>query len=145
VIGQQDNRCDAVAAKTVRILIVDDNETVKRSLRALLAMCEDCEICGDAATAGEAIEKARQLQPDVILLDISLPDFTGLEAAPLIHKDVPDCKIIIVSQHSAAQVLAKAFESGASGYVVKDNLGHDLIPAIRSILAGPDFAHQTKT
>jgi two-component system, NarL family, response regulator NreC len=125
----------------IRVLIVDDHETLRRALRVLLARCNDCEICGEAETGREAIEKARQLRPDVILLDISLPDLTGLEAAPVIRKDVPDAKILIVSQHHPDQMMAKALESGASGYVTKTYLWRDLCPAIIS-LGGPDCVHE---
>jgi DNA-binding NarL/FixJ family response regulator len=125
---------NAIKQTQPRILIVDDNEAVRKALSKLLLRSVGWEPCGEAATGAEAIEKARELRPDVILLDITLPDFSGIEAARLICKEFPDSKILIVSQHDPAQMLSIAVAAGALGYVTKTNLARDLIPAIRALL-----------
>ncbi len=125
---------DAKAGKAATILIVDDHEVVRRALSLLLAKDNAWTVCGEAINARDAIEKASELQPDVILLDISLPDRTGLEAAPEIRKAAPRSKLVIVSQYEPRQMLALALASGAHAYVTKSNLSRDLFAAIRSVL-----------
>jgi DNA-binding NarL/FixJ family response regulator len=120
--------------KKIRVLIVEDHEAVRRAISTLLARSGEIELCGEAASAREGIDMSSQLRPDVILLDISLPDFSGLEAAPMIQKAVPEGKILVVSQHDPVHMLSQAREAGARGYVTKSKLARDLLPAIRSIL-----------
>jgi CheY-like chemotaxis protein len=126
-----------IQGKQPKILVVDDHEAVRRALSKLLIRGGGWEPCGEAATAAEAIEKARHLRPDIVLLDITLPDFSGFEVAAVIQKELPDCKILIVSQHEPAQMLSKAQELGARGYVTKAKLSTDLLPAIRALLGKP--------
>jgi CheY-like chemotaxis protein len=128
---------DVVKHDKPRILIVDDNAAVRKAIAKLLLRSEGWEACGEAATGAEAIEKTRQLQPDLVLLDITLPDLSGFEVATALEKDLPNSKILIVSQHEPAQMLAKAVAAGAKGYVTKTNLSRDLIPAIKSLLPKP--------
>jgi DNA-binding NarL/FixJ family response regulator len=122
--------------KPATILIVDDHEAVRRSLSFLLAKSTAWRVCGEAINARDAIEKAGQLRPDVILLDISLPDRTGLDALPDIQLRAPQARVIIVSQHEPKQMLDRALASGAQAYVTKSDLVRDLLPAIRAVL-GP--------
>jgi DNA-binding NarL/FixJ family response regulator len=127
-------KLEAIAGSQPRILIVDDNAAVRKAVSNLLFRAAGWQPCGEAATGAEAIDRARQLRPDVILLDITLPDLSGIEAARVISKLVPDSKILIVSQHDPSQMLSKAVAAGALGYVTKTNLSRDLVPAIRSLL-----------
>jgi DNA-binding NarL/FixJ family response regulator len=120
--------------KPVRILIVDEHKIIRRGLRSLLATRSDGEVCGEAADGIEAIEKARQLRPDVILLDITLPQLSGLEAASQIRREVPRARLVIVSQHDPLQMKSKAVAVGAHAYVTKIELAQDLLPAIDSVL-----------
>jgi len=122
----------------VRILIVDDHAILRRGLRTLLAQRADWEVCGEAIDGRDAIQQARQLLPDVILLDISLPQMTGLEAAKQILKDVPKARIVIVSQHEPVQMESRALEIGAHAYVAKLYLSRDLLPAIDAVLRQRD-------
>jgi CheY-like chemotaxis protein len=123
-----------IQGKQPKILVVDDHEAVRRALSKLLTRGGGWEPCGEAATAAEAIQKARHLRPDIVLLDITLPDFSGFEVAAVIKKELPNCKILVVSQHEPAQMLSKALEFGACGYITKDKLSTDLLPAIRALL-----------
>ena len=118
----------------VRILIADDHELVRQGLRALLASRPTWEVCGEATDGVEAIEKAAELQPDVVLLDISMPRLSGLQAAALIRRESPASEIVIVSQHDPAEMLPSALEAGARGYVSKSEVGSNLLSLIESIV-----------
>ena len=118
----------------VRILIVDDHELVRQGLRALLARRPAWEVCGEAADGVEAVEKAAQLQPDIVLLDVSMPRLGGLEAAALIRRESPCSEIVIVSQHDPAEILPSALEAGARGFVSKSDIGSTLLSLIESIM-----------
>jgi signal transduction histidine kinase len=120
----------------VRILIADDHELVREGLRALLASRPAWEVCGEAADGVEAIEKAAELQPDIVLLDVSMPRLSGLEAAALIRRESPTSEILIVSQHDPAEMLASALKAGARGFVSKSDIASNLLSTIESIV-GP--------
>jgi signal transduction histidine kinase/DNA-binding NarL/FixJ family response regulator len=120
----------------VRILIADDHELVRQGLRALLASRPAWEVCGEAADGVEAIEKAAQLQPDIVLLDVSMPRLNGLEAAAVIRRESPASEIVIVSQHDPAEMLPSALQAGARGFVSKSDIASNLLSTIESIV-GP--------
>jgi signal transduction histidine kinase/DNA-binding NarL/FixJ family response regulator len=117
----------------VRILIADDHELVRQGLRALLAAHPAWEVCGEAADGVEAIEKAAELQPDIVLLDVSMPRLSGLEAAPLIRRESPASEIVIVSQHDPAEMLSSALAAGARAFVSKSDIVSGLISLIESM------------
>ena len=118
----------------VRILIADDHEIVRRGLRLLIASRPEWQVCGEAEDGEEAVEKAKQLRPDVILLDVSMPRMNGLDAARILRREVPQSEILIVSQNDPSIMQARALEVGARGYVAKSNLSRDLLPSVESIL-----------
>jgi signal transduction histidine kinase/PAS domain-containing protein len=118
----------------VRILIADDHEIVRRGLRLLIASRPDWQVCGEAEDGEEAIQKAKLLQPDVILLDVSMPRMNGLDAARILRREVPQSEIVIVSQNDPSIMQARALEVGARGYVAKSNLSRDLLPSVEKIL-----------
>jgi PAS domain S-box-containing protein len=121
----------------VRILIADDNDPVRQGIRSLLD-CAGWEICGEAVDGPDATEKCRQLKPEIVLLDVSLPKINGLEVARIVRREVPGTSIIMVSQHDATYMVEEALEAGARGYVVKSELSHQLLPTIEAVLtAGP--------
>ena len=117
----------------MRILIADDNELVRRGIRELLSFEAGREVCGEAIDGAEALKKAQELLPDLILLDVSMPDMNGLEAARLLRDVLPEVKIIIISQHDQVQLLPSAINAGASACVDKNFLSTDLLPTIRNI------------
>ncbi len=121
----------------VRILIADDHELVRQGLRALLASRPAWQVCGEAADGVEAIEKAVQLRPDIVLLDVSMPRLGGLEAAPVIRRESPTTEIVIVSQHDPAEMLPSALKVGARGFVSKADIASNLLSTIESIVAPP--------
>lgn len=117
-----------------KILIVDDHEAVRRSLRGLLASRSDWEICGEAQDGFEAIEKAKSLRPDVAIMDISMPRMNGIEATKVIRREVPECRVIVVSQNDPLLVAKQAEEIGADGYVPKSALAKCLLPTVEEVL-----------
>jgi PAS domain S-box-containing protein len=118
----------------IRILIADDHELVRQGLRALLSSRPTWEVCGEAVDGVEAVEKAAQLQPDIVLLDVSMPRMNGLQAAPVIRRESPVSQIVIVSQHDPAQMLPSALKVGARGFVSKSDIGSNLLSTIESIV-----------
>lgn len=121
----------------MRILIADDHRLIRRAVGDLLAQEPGLEICGEAADTASALEMARELNPDLILLDISMPDGNGLETARRIHQETPHVKILMMSHHDAAQVSKSAIASGADGCIDKARLALDLIGMIKNLQA-PD-------
>ena len=117
----------------VRILIADDHPVVRHGLRNLLEVQKGWQVVDEAEDGLEALEKADRLNPDVILLDVSMPRLNGLEACRLIRKAVPGAEILIVTQHDSPQMMREALEAGALGYVVKSNAGRDLLAAVEAV------------
>jgi DNA-binding NarL/FixJ family response regulator len=118
----------------LRILIADDSAPVRSGIAALLLCNTGWEICGEAADGPEALRKNVELRPDLVLLDISMPGMSGLDAARMIRDSVPGTRILIMSQHDAAHMLPGVLEAGAQGCVDKGRLSADLFPAIESLL-----------
>ena len=113
---------------------MDDHEVVRRGVRALLAMRSDFDICGEAVDGRDGIIKAKLLKPDVVVMDISMPNLNGLEATSLIRSALPQTEVLILSQHEGAEMIRQAFTAGARGYVLKSSLATDLEKAVE--LAG---------
>ncbi len=120
----------------MRILLVDDNQGVRRGIRSLLSSRAEFSICGEAADGVEAVERARILQPDAVLMDIAMPRMDGLQAARVIRRELPETKVIIVSQNDPAVMRRQAAEVEAHGWVGKGDLSHELIPVIERMSGG---------
>jgi DNA-binding NarL/FixJ family response regulator len=118
----------------MKILIADDNEWVRRGVKNILAPMSHWEICGEAEDGAEAIRKAAELLPDLVLLDVSMPGLNGLEAARRVREKVPAAKIVIMSQHDPALLLPRAIEAGAHGCVDKSQLTNELLRTIGSVM-----------
>jgi DNA-binding NarL/FixJ family response regulator len=118
---------------TLRILIADDNQLVRRGIVGLLSNESPCQICGEASNAGETLVKASELHPDIVLLDVSMPDASGLETARRLRQQIPGIKILVMSQHDPSRMPAHSLEAGADGFVDKARLATDLLPLIRAM------------
>ena len=118
----------------MRILIVDDNEMVRRGVTILLSFWPAWKVCGEARDGKEALRKANELLPDLILLDVSMPGTNGLEVAATLRREIPEAKIVMMSQHDPVHLLPRALESGANACVDKDRLSTDLLPTIESLV-----------
>jgi PAS domain S-box-containing protein len=114
----------------MRLLIVDDHELVRRGVRSLLADQTDWDVCGEAVDGQDALEKARDLRPDLIVMDVSMPRLNGLEATRQMRSIFPNCEVLLLSQHENPEVARQALKAGARGYVVKSSISRDLISAI---------------
>jgi DNA-binding NarL/FixJ family response regulator len=122
-----------------RILIVDDHEIFRKGLSSLLEALPRFEICGEASNGLEAVEKAKELLPDVILMDISMPQIDGLQATGIIRKEAPNSRVVILSQHDSPHMLSAAMKAGASAYVTKSQVSHLLLAAIEAVIQGQPF------
>ena len=120
----------------IRVLIVDDHAIVRDGIRALLAADKDVQVVGEAGGGHEAIELARKLTPDVIVMDIAMPDLGGLEATLAIRGERPDTRIIVLSQYSDVSYVRRFLKAGVAGYVLKKAAGADLVAAIHSVARG---------
>ena len=124
--------------KPVRILIADDHDVVRQGVRAVLEGQAGWVVCGEASTGREAVAKAIDLQPDVVVLDISMPELNGLEATRQIRRAVP-ARILILTVHESDQVVTEVLEAGAHGYVLKTDAGRTLVEATRALLRHQEF------
>ena len=124
---------------TIRVLVVDDYPPWCRFLRLTLLAHQELQIIGEFTDGPEAIQNAKELQPDLILLDIGLPTLNGIEAARRIRKVSPKSKILFVSENRSAEVAEEALNTGAEGYVVKSDAARELLPAIKAVLEGKRF------
>src|SRR5262245_40196095 len=122
---------------SLRILIVDDHEVIRRSLRSLLSSRPEWEICGEAEDGQAAIEKVQALQPDLVLMDVTMPVMIGTEAAKVIRSNHIDTKVIIISQNEPEVARRMAMEAGAQAFVTKSDLSRDLLSTIDKITLGP--------
>jgi DNA-binding NarL/FixJ family response regulator len=123
---------EACFVQSLRILIADDNKSLRSSLRAFLESRRGWTICGEAEDGREAVEKTLALRPDVILLDITMPNLNGIEAARIISLQAPETAILVVTQHRFRALAEQALRSGARGVIDKSQMAEDLIPAIEA-------------
>jgi PAS domain S-box-containing protein len=120
---------------SLRILVVDDQEAVRKGMCVLLSSRAEWSVCGEAGDGIEAVEKAKILQPDVVLMDISMPRMDGLQATRIIRRDVPQSEVIVVSQNDPAVVSRQVAEADAHGYVAKADLVRDLLRVVEGVVA----------
>jgi len=122
----------------IRTLVVDDYEDLRKLLRSVLQEKTDCVIVGEASDGLQAVEQAQQLQPDLILLDLSLPKLNGMEAGRRIRKASPNSKIVFLSQDDSAEIVQGALRIGAAGYLLKSD-ANEIPSAIDAVLQGTVF------
>src|SRR5262249_39916286 len=120
----------------IRVLIVDDHAVVRSGLRLLLAQEPDIEPVGEAGSGREAIFEARTLDPDVLLMDVVMPDQTGLEVLPTLLHEHPEAKVLILSMQDDPRYVREAFAAGAQGYVLKEAADTEVVAAVREVARG---------
>ena len=125
----------------IRLLLVDDHAIVRKGLRALLVEIDDIEVVGEAADGQQAIDQAAALQPDVILMDIVMPNMDGIEATQQITRQQPEVRVLALTSFAADDKLFPAIKAGALGYLLKDSEPEDLLQAIRQVYRGEPSLH----
>ena len=123
----------------IRVLIADDHTILRRGLVSLLSLNDGIQVIGEAGDGRQAVEMARQLEPDVVLMDLSMPVLNGLEATNQLKRDAPGIKVLILSAHDNDEYVAQVIRSGANGYVLKNTSPDELSQAIRAVHSGQAF------
>lgn len=121
---------------STRMLLVDDHAMMRDGIKAILAGDPEIKVIAEASNGRDAVRYAQELTPDVVVMDISMPDLNGVEATRLIHEKCPDIRIIVLSMQSTSEYVFRAFQAGASGYLVKASAGEEITVAIRSVRGG---------
>ena len=122
-----------------RILLVDDHQMFREGLKAVLKSETDFQVIGEAADGVQAVELSRELAPDVVIMDISMPEMSGVEATGIIHAESPDIKIIILSMHTEKRYILGALKAGATGIVAKNSASAELRTAIDAVVSGQTY------
>jgi DNA-binding NarL/FixJ family response regulator len=117
----------------LRILIADDHEVARQGIRSLLESHAEWEVCGEARDGREAVDYASRLKPDVLLLDIGMPNLNGLDAARQILATMPEARILILTVHDSEQVVREVLAAGARGFLLKSDAGRDLLAAVEAL------------
>jgi DNA-binding NarL/FixJ family response regulator len=125
--------------KKLRILVADDHGLVRRGARALLQSRRGWRVVGEAANGREAVEKAIELKPDVAVVDIGMPELDGVEVARQIREAVPDTKVLVLTMHESDQMVRRALDAGACGYLLKSDLTDSLAKAVKAVSEGKRF------
>lgn len=125
----------------IKVLIADDHAILREGIIALLNRYDDIEVVGEAGDGKQAIERAQELKPDIILMDIAMPGLGGLEATLELRKSCPKSKILVLTQYDNKEYVLRFLRAGASGYVLKKAVGTELVAAIRAVYSGGSFLH----
>jgi DNA-binding NarL/FixJ family response regulator len=129
--------------QTARVLVVEDFDAYRVFVASLLMVERNVRVIGEATSGFDAVQRAQELTPDVILLDVGLPGLNGIEAARRILKLMPESKIVFLTQETSREIVREALDLGACGYVVKSRAGTDLLPALDAVLQGNRFVSAT--
>jgi len=127
---------------SIKIFLADDHAVVRDGLNVLLDTQSDLTVVGAAANGREAVRQVGDLQPDVVVMDITMPELNGIEAAYQIHQSWPQMKVIMLSMHANAEHIVRALQAGACGYLLKDSAGMEVAEAVRSVVAGSRYLSQ---
>ena len=130
---------------SLRILIVDDHAVVRRGVRSLLESHEGWDVCGEATTGRDAVEQSRRLRPDVVIMDLSLPELNGLDATRHILKDAPETEVLVLTMHQSEELARDVLQAGARGYVLKSDADENLIAAVENLQQHKPFLTPTVT
>jgi DNA-binding NarL/FixJ family response regulator len=129
----------------IRVLIAEDHETVREGLRLIVDTQADMQVCGEAGNGRDAIRLAQELIPDVLLMDISMPELNGLKAAAKLKRVAPAIKILTLTRHTDEAYLKELLEAGVSGYVLKQSQASELLRAIRAVASGGNYLDPSMT
>jgi len=121
---------------TIRVLIADDHALMREGLRALLASVADIAVVAEVGNGQEAVRRAEELKPDVVIMDIAMPVLNGIEAAGILQRACPATRIVMLSMHSSSEHVYRALDAGATGYLLKESAGAEVAAAVRSVHAG---------
>jgi DNA-binding NarL/FixJ family response regulator len=121
------------------VLLADDHAVVRQGFRLILGQHPDIEVVGEAANGREAVALAGELAPDVVVLDIAMPEVNGVEATRLIRQEHPQCSVLVLSMHKDAPYVRETLRAGAKGYLLKDGIDSDLVTAVRAVARGEGF------
>lgn len=127
---------------SITIFLADDHAMFREGIRLLLDTQKDMEVVGEAGNGRDAVRQAVKLSPNIVLMDISMPELNGIEAAGQIMEACPATKIIILSMYSTAEHIFRALKTGVKGYILKESAGADIIKAIRTVLAGKQYVSE---
>jgi DNA-binding NarL/FixJ family response regulator len=132
-------------SRGIRVLLADDHDILREGLRALLELSGDITVVGDASTGREAIAETERLRPDVVLMDISMPELDGVEACLRIRQHLPEVRVLFLTMHEAEEYFFRALRAGAAGYAIKRTAAADLIAAVRAVARGEAFLSPSMT
>jgi DNA-binding NarL/FixJ family response regulator len=133
------------AMKPFAILIADDHTVVRRGLRALLETQPGWKVCGEASTGSEAVQMAEEEQPDVVILDIGMPEMNGVLATIRIREVAPHARVLVLTMHNSEELIQSCLKAGAQGYVLKSDAERDLIAAVEALLQHKTYFTQSAT
>jgi DNA-binding NarL/FixJ family response regulator len=127
---------------SIAVLIVDDHRVILDGLRLLLEAKGDIKVVGEAVNGRDAVQKAKELNVDIVVMDIAMPLVNGIEATSQIRKALPTTQVIILSMHSTKEYVTRAIKAGARGYLLKESTGMELVQAVRAVMAGQRYLSQ---
>jgi DNA-binding NarL/FixJ family response regulator len=125
--------------KPLRLLLADDHEVVRHGLRAVLSDRRDWTVCGEATTGREAVELARQHRPDIVVMDLTMPELSGLEATRQIRAELPRTEVLILTMHASEHLVREVLAAGARGFVLKSDAGKSLVSAVEALARHESF------
>lgn len=126
----------------IRVLLADDHTILRQGLVSILAKDDECMVVGEASNGIEAVEKAFELEPQIAVIDISMPELNGMEVVKRIHQKLPDCRILVLTMHEEEEYVIHMVRAGASGYLLKDSASEELIQAVKTLASGKSYFSQ---
>jgi DNA-binding NarL/FixJ family response regulator len=125
--------------RAAKVLIADDHEVVRHGIRVMVQACANLEVCAEASDGRQAVQLAAKLRPDIVIIDIGMPQLNGLDATRQIVRADPNVKVLILTMHESEQIVREVLAAGARGYLLKSDAGRDLITAIEALASKKTF------